>query len=375
MWRALTIVALLGLAGCATPPLVRIASFALDGISYVATGKSVSDHALSIAMQQDCVMWRLVQDGDPRAVCREEEDVLVADAAGDPAQDAGLSESGEVRVASLSRPPRTVRRDRAPAVRRAPVFGPVAKGPAAAPESSLAGDDFKSGAAFARDSGDVDLAPFAPPASTEAALAVDDFKAGVMIGRGGVEPAAFGPPVQARGLLAIDDFKAATLSSRGRRDAEPAVFGPPAFTETSRPDDNFAVATLIAQDLGDAEPAVFRPPVPTEAALVVRTLKSTYLVVGSYRVPENAARVADRLTAGLSEVPMAVTPAVVDNRLFRRVLIGPIVAGDVAAARARLHDIGLDGSWKITLCSTDLSPPPCAAPRPAADGPAGAGPN
>ncbi len=322
-------------------------------------------------------MWRLVKEGDPRAVCREEEDVLVADAAGDPAQDAGLSESGEVRVASLSRSPRTVRRGprgRAPAVRRPPVFGPVAKGPPA-PESSLAGDDFKSGAAFARDSGDIDLAAFGPPASAEAALAVDDFKAGVMIARGGLEPAAVGPPVQARGLLAIDDFKAATLSSRGRRDAEPAAVGPPAFTETSRTGDDFAAVTLIAQDLGDAEPAAFGPPAPTEAALPARNLKSTYLVVGSYRVPENAARVADRLTAGLSEVPTAVAPAVVDNKVFRRVLVGPIVAGDVAAARAQLRDIGLGGSWKITLCSADLSPPPCAAPPPAADGPAGAGPN
>ncbi len=71
MWRALTIVALLGLAGCAMPPAVSIASFALDGISYLATGKSVSDHALSIVTQQDCAMWRLVKEGDPRAVCRE----------------------------------------------------------------------------------------------------------------------------------------------------------------------------------------------------------------------------------------------------------------------------------------------------------------
>ena len=34
---------------------------AADGASYVATGKSTKDHALSFAMDQDCAMYRIVK--------------------------------------------------------------------------------------------------------------------------------------------------------------------------------------------------------------------------------------------------------------------------------------------------------------------------
>ncbi len=63
--------ACLGLGGCVLPPGVTYFSFALDGVSLVTTGKSVSDHALSAAVEKDCAMWRLLQEQDIKAVCRE----------------------------------------------------------------------------------------------------------------------------------------------------------------------------------------------------------------------------------------------------------------------------------------------------------------
>jgi len=48
------------LAGCTTPAVHQIASWALDGLLYLQTGKSASDHAISIAMKQDCAMWRWI---------------------------------------------------------------------------------------------------------------------------------------------------------------------------------------------------------------------------------------------------------------------------------------------------------------------------
>lgn len=50
------------LAGCGLPPAVVIASYAIDGVSYVTTGKSMTDHALSAATRQDCAMHRLITD-------------------------------------------------------------------------------------------------------------------------------------------------------------------------------------------------------------------------------------------------------------------------------------------------------------------------
>lgn len=71
MWKSSALFACLGLAGCVAPPAVTYASFALDGASFVATGKSVSDHALSMAVAKDCAVWRAVTEQDVEAVCRD----------------------------------------------------------------------------------------------------------------------------------------------------------------------------------------------------------------------------------------------------------------------------------------------------------------
>ncbi len=68
-----------GLTGCVLPPVLSYASMALDGASYLATGKSISDHALSAAVKQDCAVWRVVSEQDVDAVCQE----YAEDAAGD----------------------------------------------------------------------------------------------------------------------------------------------------------------------------------------------------------------------------------------------------------------------------------------------------
>jgi hypothetical protein len=49
------------LGGCGLPPALSAASWALDGISYLASGKSVTDHAISGITQQDCALFRIVQ--------------------------------------------------------------------------------------------------------------------------------------------------------------------------------------------------------------------------------------------------------------------------------------------------------------------------
>ena len=56
------------LGGCGLPPAISVASWAIDGISYMASGKSVTDHALSEVMQQDCALFRAVQE---RNICSD----------------------------------------------------------------------------------------------------------------------------------------------------------------------------------------------------------------------------------------------------------------------------------------------------------------
>ena len=53
------IILILNLGGCVSlPPVLHYASMAVSGISYVATGKGPSDHALSIAARKDCSLLR-----------------------------------------------------------------------------------------------------------------------------------------------------------------------------------------------------------------------------------------------------------------------------------------------------------------------------
>ena len=50
--------AAVALSGCGIPPIISVASLALDFASYGATGKTVTDHGLSVVLQQDCALLR-----------------------------------------------------------------------------------------------------------------------------------------------------------------------------------------------------------------------------------------------------------------------------------------------------------------------------
>jgi hypothetical protein len=57
------------LGGCGLPPAVVIASYAADGVSYIGTGKSVTDHGISAAMGRDCALFRIIKG---KAICKDE---------------------------------------------------------------------------------------------------------------------------------------------------------------------------------------------------------------------------------------------------------------------------------------------------------------
>ncbi len=56
-WLLFTAAAV-ALSGCAIPPIVSVASLALDFASYGATGKTVADHGLSAVLRKDCSLFR-----------------------------------------------------------------------------------------------------------------------------------------------------------------------------------------------------------------------------------------------------------------------------------------------------------------------------
>jgi hypothetical protein len=57
------------MSGCAMPVAFTVASFALDAGSYMTSGKTLTDHGLSIAMEEDCSMMRVLDEDDE--ICQE----------------------------------------------------------------------------------------------------------------------------------------------------------------------------------------------------------------------------------------------------------------------------------------------------------------
>lgn len=66
----------LTLSGClmAAPSAFQLATYALDGASYVATGKSATDHVISTVADKDCAMTRALKGDD---ICVEKPDTVV----------------------------------------------------------------------------------------------------------------------------------------------------------------------------------------------------------------------------------------------------------------------------------------------------------
>ncbi len=69
--RLLIILCPLFLGACALPLPLQLAAWTADGISYLMTRKSMSEHGLSAAVGRDCAVYRAITEGD---ICREDED-------------------------------------------------------------------------------------------------------------------------------------------------------------------------------------------------------------------------------------------------------------------------------------------------------------
>ncbi len=98
------------LGGCALPPAVMVASYAIDGVSFIVSGKSITDHAISVALKKDCALIRVVAG---RAICVDANDgtsppvVVAAIPAGDNwTGDAALAPAGEPELELAAMTPR-----------------------------------------------------------------------------------------------------------------------------------------------------------------------------------------------------------------------------------------------------------------------------
>ncbi len=78
-WFVLAAAAIL-LSGCGLPPIVTYMSYGADIVSYLATKKTVTDHGISLVLQQDCALMRgldgpvCTEMGSPKATRKSPRD-------------------------------------------------------------------------------------------------------------------------------------------------------------------------------------------------------------------------------------------------------------------------------------------------------------
>lgn len=94
--RALSAIFIIGalLGGCAAPPAIQLASFAVDGAAYLATGKGSTDHALSMMADADCRLSNVVHGLDVCGTPNNSDEPAVAAALVEvPAQETSLEDA------------------------------------------------------------------------------------------------------------------------------------------------------------------------------------------------------------------------------------------------------------------------------------------
>ncbi|MEQ8248272.1 MAG: SPOR domain-containing protein [Alphaproteobacteria bacterium] len=286
MKKLLLLAALLTLPACVAPPVITMASLALSGVSYVQTGKTLPDHALSSVSQRDCIMFRAAKG---EQVCQiDHGDVAAKEGADTEIALAGTPISGVETVAEAISPTGAV------AIVPADPVGPVT------------------------------VAALAPPTVQE--LAVEP-------------PEAFAPDRRA----ASDAMRSSLGSVAPTSTVSDALFAampwdavPRAVAASGPAAGKSSIATTALRSQPAAGPRRAASP------SVDRTL---HLVVGSFRDRERAVV----HIANLTNEDLRIVETTVKDRVQYRVVAGPFASGDIKAARAAFSAQGVKGIWALRL--------------------------
>ncbi len=257
------------LGGCALPVPLQIASWALDGLSVLATQKSVADHGISIIAEKDCAVWRGVVEGE---LCRDEidPDVLVAE--------------------------------------------------------DVSGPDLRTG--FVPDPAKIASSPVSatptPRVSSTQQVIAERRQKGVVFSHAmsRVEHRQPSVPVPVHAMRAQAVVKKVTPSQR------PTV-------------------RLVKQPV---EVTKWSPPKKPEY-LDHEPLGGIYFVIGSFRNPDNAARMSDRHR----QLAATMIAAKLGGNKIYRVVVGPVEKGKEKTAHKVLRRAGLVDTWAMRVNPSDWS--------------------
>ena len=298
--RGFILLPIIVVQGCALPVPVQVASWLIDGISYLATEKSVADHGVSLVAQKDCAMWRGLKG---EAFCREDTEGVYA------LWDTGASgNSGDLAE------------DAAPALRE----------PEGAPED-LAAFETAAGAPD-REKGVAGTAPSTPVTAVAASATPSAAPSG---SRAAAEPE--------RPVAALPETETSEAASGVPVPEIPVAAVPEPVTPVAS-----APVLSLARFFGTfVSPA--DPPVTQQSAG-----DDMYYVIGSFRRIIEAERLADRHFT----LEPAVIVAIQDGRRVFRVVVGPYTPADEEPLRRAISRIGIANAWAMRFdpMEWELSP-------------------
>ena len=324
------------LGGCALPLPIQVASWALDGISYILTEKSVADHGISLVAQKDCAILRGVLD--PGDFCRDLEDATTAVA------DAGDDAGAGPKTAALAALDEETRNDTLKETEGA---------------SELLAELLE-----AENLADFDTAAGGPAAGVAAADVVFDYPLYTPL-----ETAAltvqliYIPLVFEDGVAMVDPDATAVETAALTQDpaVPPLVFEdgvpmlmdvPPAAASEAAPEPA-QEAPEQALYLGDGEDTVDEVGEPAAGF---------YFVIGSFHRHLNARKLRNRYRV--------LTPSVLAARIEKgtvyRVVVGPFDQSRAKDVHKRIYAAGISNSWAIRVKAGEWSmamiDPPAEAP-------------
>ncbi len=315
------------LGGCALPVPVQIASWALDGISFLATEKSLTDHGISMVAQKDCALWRGLK-GDQ--VCS---DYDAADTVAIAAADAPLPDGHETREIAA------VEEETPPVVESTPAK-------AEGQRLMIAGKRVWS------DRLDADLyyviGSFSKRSNAREMLDKhEDLGPAVMASRlDGVEVyrIAVGPFASEEKRALYLELKKAGINGAWAMRVNHGDWRLASRRELSDP------VQAIAETPSGGVPSGEVAESPAEEGVMgpsseLRNGDGRYLVIGSFAKADNAKVLADR-QASLSPRILSVDTA---KGLRHRVVLGPYAKAEIPAVRRRAEENGIKQIWALQL--------------------------
>jgi len=318
--------------GCALPVGVQVASWVADGISYVATNKSLTDHGISFMFGADCALHRLItEDGN---ICSPEDDAIttIVDVEGA----GGIKASDSVSALTTS----------------GDLIDAGAFQLAAADEPVKTSEEMASWAEFVTASGNSErvVASIDDSSLFDSETALPE---GQLMTSGVVSdvPSTFQAVAVKTRIQPIIEFDTSIEPN-----ASPVVFAMTARLPSARVVKP-TIAHAIVADAQAPLAAFAKPEISVSFAAPTKRLRQgaalsagNYIVIGSFHGPKNAEKFTRRHSGFGAQMVAVKTNA----KSFYRVIVGPVARSTHADVEQKLAQAGLVDIWTVGISSKDV---------------------